>query len=140
MRYCPKCQTLEDAGESPACPACGTVLLATDVLPEEELDRPVVLKWCENIEEAEVLKTALSSLGIDCVVEDERLIAGWINMYDGRGGATDTRVLVRLRDAEAALELLRRKDAGELAITEDDVPAESEPPGPDTPNTPNENA
>ncbi len=130
MRYCPKCAELSDADNPPICPSCGGVLQALDSLPEEEGDRLVVLKWCESIGEAEVLKAALEAQGIDALIEDENLLAaasGW----DGRGGATDTRVTVHLRDAETALEFLRRKDAGELTLPDEDVPGEE--PLPDIP-------
>jgi len=121
MRYCPECQTITREAASPTCPACGKVLLSMDELPPEERDRLVVLKWCENLEEAQVLRAALNAEGIDAIVEDTGLLS-WVNPYNASGGATDTRVLIRLGDAEAGLELLRRKEAGELAISEDEIP------------------
>ena len=43
-----------------------------------------------------------------------------------RGGATHTRVFIRLGDAEAGLELLRQKEAGELALSEDEIPEKAD--------------
>ncbi len=120
MRYCPKCQTLEEAGDSPACPACGAVLEALDKLSDAELDRPIVLTYCPTMEEALVLRAALGEEDIDAIIEDEGLLEV-INPYHGNAN-TGPRVMVRVRDAEAALDFLRRKDSGELAIGEDDVP------------------
>jgi len=125
MRYCPECQTITQEAASPTCPACGRVLLSMDELPPEERDRLVVLKWCANLEEAQVLKTALNAEGIDAMVEEQGLIA-WVNPYDARGGATHTRVFIRLGDAEAGLELLRQKEAGELALSEDEIPEKAD--------------
>jgi hypothetical protein len=115
-----------EAEDAHSCPTCGAPLVPLAELSEEEQDQIVVLKWCENIEEAQVLRAALSGMGIDSVVEDETIISTGTNAYNGKGGATDTRVLVNRRDAEAALDFLRSKEAGELAITDEDVSAEQE--------------
>ncbi|HUW56048.1 MAG TPA: DUF2007 domain-containing protein [Planctomycetota bacterium] len=128
MRYCMECDRLTMETDSLTCPACGTVLLSLDELPEEDLDRLVVLTWCDSLPEAMVLRAALDDQGIDSILEDEGLLE-IANPFHGSGDAQGgTRVLVRLEDAEAALELLRQKDAGELAISEDDVLEEDEEP------------
>ena len=133
MKYCPKCQMIAEPIEAAnTCPACGAVLQGLDELSEEDLDRPVVLKWCDTIEEAEVLKAALGGLDVDAFIEDEGLLEA-INPYHGRINV-GPRVMVRVRDAEVALEFLRSKESGELAITEDDLPAPGAPSGPDDPN------
>jgi hypothetical protein len=124
MRYCPKCQTLEEAGESPACPQCGSVLEDMNTLTADDLDRPIVLTVCPTPEQATVLRMALAQQGIDAIIEDEGLLEA-IAPYHGNLNA-GPRVMVRLGDAEDALDFIRRKNAGELALTKDDVPAESE--------------
>jgi len=129
MRYCPECQTITQEAESPTCPACGRVLLSKDEIAPEDLDRPVVLTWCGSVFEAMVLRAALADEGITAFVEDEGLLE-LINPYHGgptvEGG---TRVMIRLGDAEAGLEFLRRKEAGELAIPEDEIPGEADEEG-----------
>ena len=122
MRYCPKCESLSADPDAPTCPACGTVLVPMDQLPPEDLDRSVVLTCCRTLEEAMVLRAALAQEGIDSAIEDEGLLE-IINPFHG-GLNAGPRVMVRLADAEAALDFLRRKDAGELAISEDDLPEE----------------
>ena len=126
MRYCMECDRITTEMDSLTCPACGTVLLALDELPQEDLDRLVVLKCCESLYEAEVLRAALDAQGIDVMIEDVGLLAS-VFPRSAHGDATSARVMVRLEDAEGALELLRRKDAGELAITDDDVSEDDRP-------------
>ena len=122
MRYCPKCESLSPEADAATCPACGTVLVPMDQVPPEDLDRSVVLTCCQTIEEAMVLRTALAEEGIVCLIEDEGLMQ-MLNPFHG-GLNAGPRVMVRLADAEAALDFLRRKDAGELALSEDDLPEE----------------
>ena len=120
MRYCPECETVCVEVESSTCLACGEVLVRLDEVSPEERDRPVVLTWCQNFYEAQILVAALAAEGIQTVVEDDGLLARVVPKVVC-GDATDTRVMVRLEDAERALEFLRSKDAGELAIGEDDL-------------------
>jgi hypothetical protein len=134
MKYCPKCQTPAEAVESTnTCPACGAVLQGLDELSAEELDRPVVLTRCTDNAEAEVLKAALGAQGIETLIEDEGMFETLMDIMNPLDGARPTgpRVLVHLKDAEAALEFLRSKESGELAITEDDLPDDNA--GPDAP-------
>ena len=121
MLYCPRCEGIVREPESQVCPACGCVMRSVDELPEEDRDRPVVLTFCQTIFEARILCAALGEQGIVTMVEDESLL-DTIHPHWFRDMQPGTRVLVRLEDAEAALELLRRKEAGELAISDDDVP------------------
>ncbi len=129
MQYCRKCRQLVPAPEHPACSTCGAPLVGLDQLPDDELDRPVVLTWCKDIIEAEMLRAALGGLDIYAVVENEALVATF-----NSDPTAQTRVLVRLRDAGTAFEALKAKQAGELAITEDDLPDGNA--GPDEPGNP----
>jgi len=124
MRYCPECQTITQEATSPTCPACGKVLLSRDEMTEEDSGRPVVLTWCTSVFEAMVLRAALAEEGITAFVEDEGLLEQ-INPY-GANVAASTRVMIRMEDAEAGLEFLRRKQAGELAISDDEIPEETD--------------
>lgn len=121
MRYCMECGTVAEEGELATCPACGRILSSLDDLAPEDLDRPVVLTFCRDLYEAVVLRTVLAQEDIPSLIEDEQLFAAAGAYPLGHGGAVrQPRVMVRLEDAEAALDLLRRKEAGELAIDEDD--------------------
>lgn len=126
MKYCLDCEMMTEGTQATTCPACGTVLRPLDALSPEDLDRPIVLTYCSSLFEAQVLRAALGSQGVDAIVEDE----GLLEMVNPYHGGTDpqgsTRVMVRLEDAEAALDLLRRKECGELALT-DEEPIEDGP-------------
>jgi len=126
MPYCRECDCVTVQTDSSTCPVCGSVLIAIEDVPPEDRDRPVVLTQCDNLYEAMVLRTALEAEGIQTLVEDEGLlgVVGLMNPYHAGGTQGSTSVLVRLEDAEAALELLRRKEAGELTLSEDDLPEE----------------
>lgn len=123
MPYCADCDMVTAQTDSPTCPACGAVLIAIADVACEDRDRPVVLKCCGNPYEAEVLRAALDAEGIDAIIEDVGLLAS-VFPRSAHGDATGARVLIRLEDAEAGLDLLRRKQAGELTIPDDDLPGE----------------
>ena len=133
MRYCAKCEMLSREAGADTCAACGEVLAFVDEVPPDERDRLVVLTTCDNPYEAKVLRAALAAEGVDAIVEDEGLFETISPFHVRAGGDTATsRVMVRLEDAEAALEFLRQKDSGELAIDENtpepsqDAPADEE--------------
>ena len=126
MRYCPECEMLSVDAEAETCAACGKVLVSIDDIAPKEPDRLVVLTTCENPYQADVLRAALAGIGIDVLLEDVGLLAS-IWPVTAHGDVTSTRVMVHLKDAEAALDLLRQKNAGELAIDEDDVSEDDTP-------------
>ena len=126
MKYCPRCASVVD-DELETCVECGEVLQALDELPPENGERLVLLTHCQP-SEAHVLRATLENQGIDAMVEDEGLLEllnpFGISPPDDEGGV---RVLVHLKDAGAALEVLRAKEAGELALDEDEFEDEEGP-------------
>ena len=125
MRYCRACHAPVQDPQAPACAACGAFLETTDKPSPEELDRPVVLAYCSSLQEAALLQAALAAQDIDTLIED---VAGFgLSGFEFGAPLLGTRVLVRPEDVEAALDFLRRKEAGEFAITDEDIPTEQEP-------------
>jgi hypothetical protein len=106
--------------ELETCVECGEMLLAMDDLPPEDAERLVLLTHCQPAE-AQILRATLENEGIQAMVEDEGLLE-LLNPFDvaAPDAEGDVRVLVHLKDAEAALEILEEKETGQLALEEDE--------------------
>ena len=116
-KTCPKCRRLypEDAQ---ICDDCDQALIDIADHPESDEDL-LVLTNVAGQEEAAVLASILKGRGIPAMVEDMTLLSWTTGLTPAAAGGV--RVLINAVDAEAALELLRQHQAGELALTDDDV-------------------
>lgn len=126
-KICPKCRRLYH-DDAHICEDCDQALIAVPDQPEAGEDL-IVLTNVAGIEEATVLASILKGRGIPAMVEDMTLLSWTSGITPAAPGGV--RVLINAVDAEPALELLKQHQAGELTLTNDDLPQTELPDSPD---------
>ena len=121
-KRCPKCRRVY-AEEAQICEDCEGALVEGEEPKSSESGNIIPLTTVASQEEAMVLTNVLQAEGIQAMMEDQSLLfwtkGGGIPCEEG-----GIRVLINSEEAEAAMEILEQHRRGELALKEDEDPAE----------------
>lgn len=116
MKYCPEC-TCEYENSIEKCADCGILLVnelpVSEVQELQESDLTLVYR-CDQLYKAQMIKSNLESAGIESYILSQKE-----SSFPGVGDLAVIKLYVINKDAETALEFIRKSESTQIENDED---------------------